>query len=314
MSRKKFKPISEQTIVITGASSGIGLATATLAAGKGARVVISSRNEADLVKIADLLNEKGGKVIAVKADVTRMEDLEKLCHEAIHLFGGIDTWINNAGGSIYGPLLEVPEAEERQLFETNFWGVRNGCRVAVEALKERGGVIINLGSEVSARSIPMQGIYCATKHAVKAYTDALRMELEHDQVPIAVSLIRPTAIDTPFAQHAVNHLKEGEPSLPSPAYEPQEVARAILSCAEFPKRDIFVGAPARLAFWMEAISPRLADRLYGKVAFKEQSKGTLVEHQAEYEGLIHPPHDEGHTRGGHLGKVKKHAHFTSQDL
>lgn len=301
---EKFKPLHQQTIVITGASSGIGLATAEMAAKKGARVVISSRNFEDLEKIAEKLNARGGNVLPVKADVTKYTDLEGLAVQAVAAFGPIDTWVNNAGGSIYGPLLEIPEQEERALFEMNFWSIRNGCHIAVGSMRERGGVIINLGSEVSDRSIPLQGMYAATKHAIKAYTDALRIELEHDRVPIAVSLIRPTAVNTPFPDHAVNHLRNGEPSLPDPTLHPDYVAKAILECAEKPKRDVYVGLPSRMASIMEFFMPRVTDKESEKSGYQEQSRGTSLEHSSDHEGLTHPPDQEGELLGHHIGKTK----------
>lgn len=301
---EKFKPLNQQTIVITGASSGIGLATAEMAAKKGARVVISSRNFEDLEKIAEKLNARGGNVLPVKADVTKYADLESLAVQAVAAFGPIDTWVNNAGGSIYGPLLEIPEQEERALFEMNFWSIRNGCHIAVASMRDRGGVIINLGSEVSDRSIPLQGMYAATKHAIKAYTDALRMELEHDGVPIAVSLIRPTAINTPFPDHAVNHLRNGEPSLPDPTLHPDFVAKAILECAEKPKRDVYVGLPSKMASIMEFFMPRTADKQNEKSGYQGQSRGTSLEHSSDHEGLTHAPDQEGELLGHHIGKTK----------
>lgn len=312
---EKFKPLRQQTIVITGASSGIGLATAEMAAKAGARVVISSRNRSDLEKIADKLNTRGGNVLAVFADVTKFSDLESLAEEATSSFGPIDTWVNNAGGSIYGPLLEIPEAEERALFDMNFWSIRNGCHVAVKALRDRGGVIINLGSDVSDRSIPLQGMYAASKHAIKAYTDALRMELEHDGIPIAVSLIRPTAINTPFPDHAVNRLRAGEPSLPDPTLHPDFVAKAILDCAEKPKRDVYVGLPSKMASIMEFFMPRVADKQTKEKSFHGQSRGTGVEHSEAHEVLSHAADQEGELLGHHIGKTKaksdmKHSHIT----
>jgi short-subunit dehydrogenase len=301
---EKFKPLHQQTIVITGASSGIGLATAEMAAKKKARVVIASRNEEDLREIAERLNRRGGNVLAVKTDVTRREDLENLRVQAVAAFGTIDTWVNNAGGSIYGPLLDIPEEEERALFEMNFWSIRNGCHVAVAGLREHGGVIINLGSEVSARSIPLQGMYAATKHAIKAYNDALRMELEHDEVPIAVCLIRPTAINTPFPDHAVNHLKVGEPSLPDPTLHPDYVAKAILECAEKPQRDIYVGMQSKMSAVMEFLMPRLADKQNEREGYKGQSSGTGIPHSRGNEVLTSPAEREGELLGHHIGKVK----------
>jgi short-subunit dehydrogenase len=237
----KLKPIQGQVIVITGASSGIGLATAQLAVRAGARVVISSRSEEALAKIvADLKNEKG-RVIHVAADVSKYSDVENLRDRTLEKFGGIDTWINNAGMTIYGSLLEVPLEEEKKLFDVNFWGVRNGCRVAIPELARTGGVLINLGSDISGKALSQQGIYAATKHAVKAYTNVLRREMELAKVPVTITLIRPSRINTPFAEHARNYLPKGTLSGRPSTHHPDTVAEVILQCAEKPTREAFVG-------------------------------------------------------------------------
>ncbi len=161
-------------MVITGASSGIGLTTARMAAEAGARLVLAARNTEALDKIVGDINDKHGDVaIAVGADVAKEEDLKRVAERAVERFGGFDTWINNAGVSIYGRVIEVPLADHRKLFETNFWGVVNGSRIAcghfAEAGQDRDGYgfeLINLGSALSDRAIPLQGMYCASKHAV----------------------------------------------------------------------------------------------------------------------------------------------------
>src|SRR6476469_10657338 len=191
MSKSRIKPVSDQVIVLTGASSGIGLATAKLAGERGAKVVLCSRNEDDLRAATEDIRQKGGEAIFVVADVSRYEDLLRLKDEAIKTYGRIDTWINNAGTSLFGYLMDTPIEDERKLFETNFWGTRMGCQIAVDCMKETGGTIINLGSEVSVAAQPLLGIYSATKHAVKAITEALRSELRDRNIPIEVTLIRP---------------------------------------------------------------------------------------------------------------------------
>lgn len=309
---RRFKPVSEQVLVITGASSGIGLATAKLAAKKGAKVVLSSRNGQELRRIAAELRSQGADVLAVEADVSRPGDLLRVKAEAIGRYGRVDTWVNNAGLSIFGNLLDVPYDDERRLFDINFWGVRHGCHAAVEAMKNSGGgVIINLGSEVSGRSIPVQGIYAASKHAVKAYTDSLRMDLEKQGANIFVSLVRPTAINTPFAEHAKNYLREGEPSLPSPTYHPDVVARAILECAEHPQRDVYVGASARLFDVLDTFFPRMLDKLMEGMMYKEQSKGTKEPHTEAQEALDHPPAREGRVLGNNRGLMHRTSLYTS---
>lgn len=139
---------------------------------------------------------------------------------------------------------EVDLADHRPLFETNYWGVVHGSLVAVAHLKSHGGVLINVGSSLSDRATPLQGTYCASKHAVKGFTDALSMELETENAPIQVCLIKPSAIDTPYVQHAKNYLPV-EPLNPPPVYAPAVVARAIIRCMEHPQRDVFVGSAGK---------------------------------------------------------------------
>ena len=156
------------------------------------------------------------------------------------------------------PAVDQPIADKRKLFDINFWGVVYGCKVAVEHMRTRGGTIVNIGSEVSDHAAPLLGISSASKHAVRGYTDALRMELEHDGIPIRVSLVKPGPIDTPFPQHAPNYMDK-EPKHAPPVYPPEEVAYAILKCAEKPVREITVGGVPRLRMALATIAPRLTD-------------------------------------------------------
>jgi len=189
-----LKPVEEQVIVITGASSGIGLATAQAAAQRGATVVLAARSIDTLERICKDIEGAGGRAIAVEVDVGRREDVERLAQTVIDRFGRIDTWINNAGVAIYGRLDQVSEEDSRRLFDTNFWGVVNGSLAALPHLRTQGGALINVGSEVSDAVVPLQGMYSASKHAVKGFTDALRIEVEElDDAPVSITLIQPTA-------------------------------------------------------------------------------------------------------------------------
>ena len=307
-----LKNLSDQVLVITGASSGIGLTTAKMAAKKGAKVVLASRDEEALRKAVDEIRAEGGVAVHVVADVANLEDMHRVAHTAEREFGGFDTWVNNAGISIYGRILEVPVEDARRLFETNYWGVVNGSLVAAPHLRKRGGALINLGSIVSDLAVPLQGHYSASKHAVKGFTDALRMELEEEGAPVSVTLVKPAAIDTPFPEHARSYLDE-EPKLPPPVYAPDEVAHAILTCAEKPVRDVVVGGGGRMMTAMGTTAPRLTDR-YMEAAMFEQQRSDELAALDRPDALWGPMRGSGRERGGHEGHVMRMSAYTRAAL
>jgi NAD(P)-dependent dehydrogenase (short-subunit alcohol dehydrogenase family) len=250
-------PVNEQVIVICGASSGIGLVTAKAAARLGARVVLAARNERDLIEAVDDIRRDGGRAIHVAADVSDESQVERIAGEAIREFGRIDTWVNNAAVAVYGRIMDLPTKDMRQQMDINYWGQVYGSRTAVRHLRERGGALINVGSALSDRAIPLQGNYCAAKHALKGFTDTLRMELEDEGAPIAVTLIKPASIDTPFFEKAKTYIGV-EPQPVPPVYAPEIVADVILRAAQHPIREIGVGgAAAQLS--AARFAPRLAD-------------------------------------------------------
>lgn len=306
-----FKPVKDQVIVITDASSGIGLTTAEVAAEQGAAVVLAARSESDLTGAVARIRSKGGRAAAVAADVADERQVAQIGMAAMREFGRIDTWVNNAGIGMYGRLLEQPIAEQRKLFDTNFWGVVYGCKVAVEHMRTRGGTIVNTGSEASELAAPLLGIYSASKHAVRGYTDALRMELEHDGIPIRLSLVKPGPIDTPFPQHAPNYMDK-EPKHAPPVYPPEEVAHAILKCAEKPVREITVGGVPRLQMALGTIAPRLTD-----VLMERQMWNSMTRDEAPFSGdSLHQPSGEnyGVRRGHQPGRVMKSSAYTRAAL
>ena len=268
----RLKDISEQNFVITGATSGIGLTTARMAARNGASVGLIARNEGALRQLANEITQNGGRAAYAAADVADESALRAAARKIADELGTIDTWVNNAGGSIYGRIMDVPTDDLRRLFETNVWGVVNGSRIAVEQLRGSGGALINVGSEVSDSPVPLQGMYSSSKHAVKGFTDSLRMELEADGLPISVTLIKPTAIHTPFTENARNYLPY-EPTLPPPVYAPDLVAEAILHCAQNPVRDFFVGEMAKVHSAMAHYTPRLGEKINESMIDSMQNSG-----------------------------------------
>lgn len=307
----KLKKLGEQVVVITGASSGIGLVTARMAARRGARLVLAARNEGALRLITDEINAAGGAAAYVVCDVGYEEDVRRVADEAVRRFGGFDTWVNNAGVSIYGRVLEVTAEDHRRVFETNYWGVVHGSRVACEHLRGRGGALIQIGSVLSDRAIPLQGAYCASKHAVKGFTDALRMELEEEGAPVSVTLIKPSAIDTPYRAHAKNYM-EVEPLNPPPVYAPETVAEAILHCAEHPERDLFVGGGGKALSFAGENAPGLTDAAMGATMFDlQRSDQPTPPGRAD---SLHQPSRDGEERGGYPGHVAESSLYTRASM
>jgi short-subunit dehydrogenase len=289
----KHKNLADQVIVITGATSGIGLCTALLAAEKGAKLVLAARSQDVLDDIVEEITKFEGEAISVVADVGSRDNVEEIVDAAINAFGRIDTWVNDAGVSIYGRLDMVDEEDSRRLFDTNFWGVVNGSLAALPYLRQSRGALINVGSEVSDAIIPLQGMYSASKHAVKGFTDALRVEIENvDDSDISITLIQPTAVDTPYPEHAKNYMSK-EPKLPDPKIDPQQVAEAILKAAVEGGRDVRVGGMAVMNSIISKIMPSLAD----KIAAKQVKRQHKDEAPYNPQGTLFDPSSSGRIYG-----------------
>lgn len=263
MSKPRLKPVAEQVIVITGASSGIGLVTARMAAARGAKVVLVARGEAALADAVRGIRAAGGIADYAVADVGSRDAVRAAAAKVVDRFGRIDTWVNNAGVAIFARLVDTPDDEHRAMMRTNYFGTVNGSLTAIEHLREAGGAIITLGSIGSDMPTPILSAYSATKFAIKAYTDALRAELIAAGLPIAVTLIKPSGVATPITENAASHI-EGAVRVPPPVYDPSVVALAILDAAENLRRDVTVGGLGRAAVLVGTHFPWLLD-LFGGV-------------------------------------------------
>lgn len=295
---KKLLKIEKQTIVITGASSGIGLATARLAASRGARVVLAARDEVALAEISAQLNAAGGTTIFVPTDVADQKQVDRLAARTIEEFGGFDSWVNNAGVGIISTAEATSSVDHHRLFEVNYFGLVYGSLAAANHYRAaaKPGAIINLGSAVSDMPQMLSVAYSASKHAIKGFTDGLRIELDQENLPISVTLIKPSAIDTRFFDHAKSNVG-GMGKAPGSNYAPQVVAEAILFAAQHHRRDIAVGNTSLLGGRLASVAPGVIDAVQQNWSYDQ-----LVDygHMPEAENLHEVP-SEGHetSRFGH---------------
>jgi NAD(P)-dependent dehydrogenase (short-subunit alcohol dehydrogenase family) len=286
-------PVRDQVIVITGASSGIGLVTAKEAARAGARVVLAARNAHDLDAAVEEIRRDGGRAIRVVADVADPGQVDAIADAAIAGFGRIDTWVNNAAVSMYGRVMQLSIEDMRRQMDVNYWGQVHGSRTAVRHMRDRGGALINVASALADRAIPLQANYCAAKHAVKAFTDALRMELEEEGAPISVTLVKPASVDTPFFQKAKTYLGV-EPQPVPPVYAPEVVSDVILHAAQHPLRELIAGGSG-VKTSAARFAPRVADLYMERWTFDSQSTQQPVDGRPD--NLYAPVENDGGERG-----------------
>ncbi|MFB9990918.1 SDR family oxidoreductase [Deinococcus oregonensis] len=302
----KLKPLREQVVVITGASSGIGLVTARMAAKQGARLVLAARNAEALATLANEINAGGGQAIAVPTDVGQEEEVNRLAAAAVAHFGSFDTWVNNAGVSIFGRPWDVTTPDLHRMFDTNFWGQVYGSRAAVRHFAERrgkqdAGALINIGSVFGDRATPVQSTYTSSKFAVHGWTEALRMEVEAAHLPVSVTLIHPGRIDTPYNEHARSYIPQ-QPAHRGMIYPPEAVAEAILFAAEHPKRDLFVGFQAWAGAAFGHLAPRIMDQVMERYMFWSQRSRRPS--RSREDNALYRPGSGLQERGTHEGLVR----------
>jgi NAD(P)-dependent dehydrogenase (short-subunit alcohol dehydrogenase family) len=271
----KLKPIAQQVVVVVGASSGIGRATALQFAQRQAKVVVAARTESALASLVSEIQLAGGEAIAVTADVSVLEQVQSIADKAIERFGRIDTWVHAAATAIIAPFDRVTPEEFKRVIDVNLMGAVYGAMVAMPRLRQTGrGAFIAISSVEARRSMPLQTSYSASKHGLEGFLDALRAELRYEGLPISITNILPSVINTPFYNKARTKLGVKPTGVP-PYYQPNIVAEAILHAAEYPTRDTIVGDVGRVVDLLQKVAPDLVDTLVGAIAVPFQKTNTI---------------------------------------
>ncbi len=303
------KPVSEQVVVIAGASTGIGRATALAFAAKGARVVCAARSVQALDTLVEQIRADGGTAVAAPTDVADPAAVRSLADLAERQFGRIDTWVNNAAVSVWGRVEDITDAEFDRVMRVNFLGQVHGTHAALPALRRAGGgVIIGVSSVEGVRAVPLHGPYTASKFALRAFYDCLRIELAQEGAPIAVTTILPASIDTPFFEHARSRLG-AMVKPPPPVYAPEVVAATIVYAAAHPRREIPVGGSAVGFILSQRLSPALADAIFSVRRLGVGAQRTDRPDNG-VDNVDAPVDGPGRVHGSHPGRVLRHSLFT----
>ena len=303
------RPVNAQVVVITGASSGIGRAAAVALGRRGATVVLAARNERALTTAAAEVEAAGGRAHIIPTDVAEWPQVERLAREAVERCGRIDTWVNDAAVAAYATFDQTTPEEMEQIIRINLLGQMYGTKAALAQMRRQGeGGIINLGSIESKRAMPYHSAYAASKHGVKGFSEALRLELAHEQSAISVTLIMPAAINTPFFDHSRSKLGVKPLAFP-PSYAPEIVAEAIVYAAEHPRREIVVGGMGKVLLTQQRLAPGLLDRLLllGGLGFRLQRTDQPDDGQ---DNLFAPLDEPGAVHGEFAATTFPHSAYT----
>jgi NAD(P)-dependent dehydrogenase (short-subunit alcohol dehydrogenase family) len=266
----KFKPISQQVVVIIGANSGMGRATAIEFAARGAKVVATGRSADEMHKLAAEIAAQGGEITPMTADTTRFEDLVTVARAAVDTYGGLDTWVHLAGVSVYAPFDQTSPDEFKQVIEVDLIGQAYGAMAALPHLKRLGGgSLIHVSSTEAIQSIPYHSAYAAAKHGIPGFLDSLRMEMEHEGYDVNVVNVMPASINTPFFSKARTRLGVKPAPIP-PVYEPDTVVRAIIYAATHSARNLPVGGSAKAFNFLQHVAPVIADVVLRNPSFQLQ--------------------------------------------
>jgi short-subunit dehydrogenase len=261
---------SRRVVVVTGASAGVGRAVARAFARRGARLGLLARDEMRLREARAEVEDLGGEALVLPADVSDFEAVDRAAAAVEARFGPIDVWVNNAMVSVFSPVKEMRPEEYRRVTEVTYLGTVYGTLAALARMLARDrGVIIQIGSALAYRAIPLQSAYCAAKHAVQGFTESLRSELDHDGSRVRVTMLQLPAVNTPQFDWVKSRLPHRAQPVP-PVYQPEVIADAVVWASEHRRSEMYLGFPAAKAIMANRIVPRLLDRYLGRTGYASQ--------------------------------------------
>jgi NAD(P)-dependent dehydrogenase (short-subunit alcohol dehydrogenase family) len=305
---------SPQVVVITGASAGIARATARQFGARGAHVGLLARGQAGLDGAAKDVDNAGGKALAIPTDVADYAQLASAAARIEDTFGPIDVWINVAFTSVFAPFHEITPEEFRRVTEVSYLGFVYGTMVALSSMRPRDrGTIVQVGSALGARAIPLQSAYCGAKHAINGFTESLRTELRHDASNIHITIVQLPAVNTPQFSWVLSRLPNHPQPVP-PIYQPEVAARAVVFAADHPQRkQYWVGASTVGTLVGQKIAPAVLDRYLARTGYSSQQTGRKANPERPHNLWEPVDGPSGHDHGAH-GAFDSRAHRHAPQL
>lgn len=259
-----------ETVVITGASAGVGRATARAFGRRGANVALIARGRADLEAARREVEAAGGQALVLPVDVAKPDQIEAAADATTEAFGPIDIWTNNAMTSVFSPATEMTADEYRRVTEVTYLGYVYGTLSALKRMVPRdAGVIVQVGSALAYRGIPLQSAYCGAKHAIQGFTESVRCELLHDESTVHITMVQLPALNTPQFDWVKSRLPRKPQPVP-PIFQPEVAADAILWAAHHRRRELIVGWPTVLSITANRVAPSLLDRYLARTGYDSQ--------------------------------------------
>jgi NAD(P)-dependent dehydrogenase (short-subunit alcohol dehydrogenase family) len=299
-----------ETVVITGASAGIGRATAELFGRRGANIVLIARGEDGLRGAASAVEKAGGTALAIPADVADFDAVERAAGQAEDRFGPIDVWVNVAFTSVFAPFTEIKPEEFRRVTEVSYLGYVHGTMAALARMRPRDrGTIVQVGSALGYRAIPLQSAYCGAKHAINGFTESVRCELLHDGSHVRITVVQMPAVNTPQFSWVLSRLPRHSQPVP-PIYQPEVAAQGVVFAADHPERkEHWVGASTAGTIMAQKFAAPVLDRYLARTGYDSQQTGERA-HPGRASNLWQPvDQSPGSDHGAHGAfDARSHAH------